>query len=414
MYIPSNKKNLLSYGIPPTVSLKHINPNVPVLDLSKKFNKPPEVSYPSFINYYADLAGCGFWRIKWPEYVLNIKNMASVVSLANMVFDATWYRSIKSIKFQRQATDVQKKFFDDIKKLKQEFKYNIIYEIDDVVFGHDLPDYNSQKRAFEDLNINANVLYMMQNADELTLTTPYIKEYYKEATGHERITVIPNYIPKFWAGRLYNENKIAQNFDKNKKRPRVLYAGSGTHINFNPAKNISDDFSHVIEDIIKARHDFKFVWKGAYPLQLKPYIDNGDMEYHKWTNLLNLPQDIYDLNCNMAFAPLMSNTFNKCKSNIKMLEFGALGLPGVYQDLEPYFNAQFKFSTGAELIDQLKYISKNSGRYLQASRKAFEYTNTMWLEDHISEHFDVYNFSWGSTERNKNLELIKNNLDQKI
>ena len=73
-----------------------------------------------------------------------------------------------------------------------------------------------------------------------------------------------------------------------------------------------------------------------------------------------------------------------------------------------------KFQTGEELIDQLKLITKSHGNYIKHSQNSYKIASSMWIEDHISEHFDVYNFSWGSTERNKNLELIKNNLDQKI
>jgi len=412
MYNPNFSKKVLTHGIPSTVNLKHLNPNVPIKNIKQS---PPEVNLPHFVNYYADLAGCGFWRIKWPEYLLNINNKAAVTSLAQMVFDGNWYKNIKTIKFQRQATTIQKRFLEDLVKLKKEFKYNLLYEIDDVVFGQDIPNYNHQKRAFTDPEINSNILSMMQSVDEITVTTPTLKEYYKEKTNHSKITIIPNYIPKFWAGRLYDNSHITSSFDKNKKRPRILYAGSATHIK-PPSINSNepDDFSHVIESIIRARKDFKFVFKGAYPYQLKPYIEAGEIEYHGWSPLLKLPTDLLDLNCNAVIAPLANNTFNKCKSNIKMLEAGALGLPGAYQDLDPYKDAPLKFQTGEELIDQLKLITKSHGNYIKHSQNSYKIASSMWLEDHISEHFDVYNSSWGSAERNKNLELIKNNLDQKI
>ena len=400
-------------GVPPNVNFKHLH-NKPNLLLNNK-PKIPELDLPNFLNYVADLSGCGFWRIKWPEYLLNILQKAHVTTVAQMIFDPRFYKDLKSIRFQRQATTIQKKFFDDLKKLKQEFKYRTIYEIDDIVFGQDIPDYNAQKKAFQNEEINSNILHMMQNCDEMTVSTSYIKDYYKNKTGHTKITVLPCYIPRFWAGRFFNKNKIDQNFNRNKKRPRILYAGSATHLKQkNMEAGILDDFSHVVKDIIKARKDFVFVWKGCFPAEVYDYVKSGEMEFHPWSKLCNTHESISDLNCNAAYAPLNNNLFNECKANIKMLEAGAHGLPGAYQNIEPYKDAQFKFNNGAELIDQLKLITSKNSNYMQLSQKAYDFTNEMWLEDHILEHFDVYNYEWGSKERNLNTQLIKNNNDQKI
>jgi glycosyltransferase involved in cell wall biosynthesis len=38
----------------------------------------------------------------------------------------------------------------------------------------------------------------------------------------------------------------------------------------------------------------------------------------------------------LALAPLVDTAFNRCKSDLKYVEYSALGLPGVYADLEPY------------------------------------------------------------------------------
>jgi glycosyltransferase involved in cell wall biosynthesis len=42
------------------------------------------------------------------------------------------------------------------------------------------------------------------------------------------------------------------------------------------------------------------------------------------------------LNLNLAIAPLADNAFNRCKSHLKILEYGILGLPVIAADLEPY------------------------------------------------------------------------------
>jgi hypothetical protein len=137
------------------------------------------------------------------------------------------------------------------------------------------------------------------------------------------------------------------------------------------------------------------------------------MEYIDWSPLHDYPQGLVDTNCNITFAPLIDNVFNRSKSNIKMIESGGLGLPGVYQDLCTYKEADFKFKTGDELIDQLEYLTSDQDRYMRNSEKARKFVEGLWLEDHLDEYEAVYFTNFGSKERKeKSPLLIKNNPDQ--
>ena len=40
--------------------------------------------------------------------------------------------------------------------------------------------------------------------------------------------------------------------------------------------------------------------------------------------------------CDIFIAPLLDNLFNRCKSQIKFLEYSVLGVAGVFSRLEPY------------------------------------------------------------------------------
>jgi hypothetical protein len=291
----------------------------------------------------------------------------------------------------------------------------MIYEVDDIVFKDDIPDYNRCKDAFVDQNIIDSILDIMQNMDEITVCSKYMKEYYIGKTGNKNITYVPNYPPKFWLDRFYNKKRIEDLYEKNKKRPRILYSGSGTHVDVLNRTGLNDDFKHITDAIIKARKKFKFVWKGCFPMVLKPYIDNGDMEFVDWSSLMDYPQGLYDTNCNVAFASLQDNIFNKSKSNIKMVEAGGLGMPGAYQDLCTYEEADLKFKTGDDLIQQLEYITSDYDRYMDLSGKARKFTEGLWLEDHLDEYNAMYFTAFGSKERKQKApQLIINNPDQDI
>jgi hypothetical protein len=375
----------------------------------------PEANLPRALNYYADYGGCGFWRMIWPEYNLNIHQKAIISGLTCMVLDLRFYQGLKAIRMQRQATPVQNAFVKELIKAKSQMGYRLLYEIDDIVFKDDIPDYNRCKDAFTDKEIVASILDIMSSMDEITVTCQYMKDYYINKTNNKKTTVIPNYPPKFWLDGFYNKDRIIKLYEQHKKRPRILYAGSGTHVDVLNRTNSNDDFAHIIEAIIKARKKFKFVWKGCFPLALKPFVDNGDMEYIDWSPLPQYPKGLYDTGCNVTFASLQNNIFNKSKSNIKMLEAGALGLPGAFQDLCTYEGADVKFKSGSDLIDQLEYITSDFDRYMRLSDKGRKYVETMWMEDHLDEYEALYFTEWGSKERNeKSQTLISNNLEQKI
>ena len=385
-----------------------------------KIPPPPAIDMPESgllraLNYGADMGGCGYWRLYWPETILNAYNKGIVSSLTQMIMDVNFYRPLKSIRMQRQATDVQLSFIRELCKLRSQTGLKIIYEIDDLVFREDIPDYNRCKDAFVDQKIVDNILEIMKNMDEITVTCDFMREYYREKTGNKNITVIPNYPPKFWLDRFYDKARIEKLWHENRKRPRILYAGSGTHIDVLNRTGGQDDFGHVLQAIIKARKDFKFVFKGAYPIALKPFVDSGEMEFKDWSPLFDLPQGLYDTGCQAVYAPLVKNNFNMSKSNIKMIESGGLGIPGAFQDLCTYQEAPFKFDSGEELIDQLKNITCDFDKYMESSSNARKYVEGMWLEDHIDEHFSIYYTGYGSKERNeKSPKLIELNPDQKI
>ena len=75
-------------------------PQAPQIKVEKP--QPREVGMPRYLNYLADLSGCGHWRILWPEQVINATGVGISHSLTAMVSDPRFYKGIKAIKLQRQ------------------------------------------------------------------------------------------------------------------------------------------------------------------------------------------------------------------------------------------------------------------------------------------------------------------------
>jgi glycosyltransferase involved in cell wall biosynthesis len=277
----------------------------------------------------------------------------------------------------------------------------LVYEIDDLVFHEDIPDYNKFKSAFVDPKIRQSALDIMREMDEITVTNKFMQEYYRDKTGNQNITVIPNYPPKWWMGQYYDEDKIIRNWKKNKKKPRILYPASGAHFDVENRTKQRDDFFHVNEVIAKTVDKFQWVFVGAYPLPLQHLVKTGKIEFHPWQRLYEYPSLIDNLNCNMFIAPLQDNTFNKAKSDLKYIEACCYGLPIACQDLCTYGNAPYRFKTGDEMIDIIKDVLGNYSNYRKISRESRQVAETRWLEhdDNVDKYLELYKYPYKDPKR---------------
>lgn len=371
--------------------------------------RPPEMDLPRVMNYYADYSGCGFWRMIWPEHVMNAHQKLVVHGSTVMCFDPNYYRGTKAIRIQRQATTSQLRFVTFLKELSQKVGFRLIYEIDDLVFSEDIPEYNKFKPAFTDPEIRKTAQAIMELCDEITVTCDFMKDYYMGKTSNKNITVIPNYPPKFWMGHYYDEKRISSNFDEFEDRPRILYAGSGAHFDVDNRVNQNDDFFHVCDIIAKTRHKYKWVFLGAFPLPLKQYVQSGDLEFHTWQQLYSYPEKIFNLKANMMVAPLQNNTFNKAKSDLKYIEACCYGLPIACQDLVTYSDAPIKFNTGEEMIGCIEDTLSKKGKYMNMCAKLRKVAESRWLEneDNINKYVELYTLPFGDSNR-KLLNAINN------
>ena len=353
------------------------------------------------INYLADYSGCGHWRLIWPEMILNAHNKMTMHSTTVMCLDPRYYVHTKAVRVQRQATEQQLKFVQFLKEIGKQIGFRLIYEIDDLVFHEDIPDYNKFKTAFVDPNIRKQAQDIMNNCDEITVTCDFMKKYYSEKTGHKNITVIPNYPPKFWMGNFFNLKRISENYDQSEKKPRILYAGSGAHFDVDNRVNQNDDFAHVLQAIVETRDKYQWVFLGAFPLPLRPFVEQGIFEYHQWSELYNYPSKIHDLRVNMMVAPLQNNNFNKSKSDLKFIEACCYGLPIACQNLCTYEAAPFKFDTGDEMIKIINDVIGKKSKYMTHCERSRKVADGRWLEneDNINKYVELYKYPYGDPRR---------------
>lgn len=390
-------------GLPPGLFQQPLhNPAAPAIPKPQM----PGEGLKRALNYMADYGGCGFYRCMSPNLLLNLHEKAVIVESTVMILDPRFYTTVEAVKVQRQATPTQLDFIKAIKGLQTQARaqnktLKLIYEVDDVVFDDDIPMYNRNRDAFTDPKIQQSIREIIHNMDEVTVTSEYFRDYMISKTGFKNVTSVPNYLLKWWFDRYYNLGQLVNKFERTKKKPVIGIFASGTHVDVLNRTNYQDDFAIVLPYIIKTLKDFEWRFYGSHPIPLKPYIDRGQAKYIPWTKLPNFPQSMADSEVQVAFAALQKNEFNNCKSNIKLLESGAIGLPCVCPDLPPYKDAILKYKTGEEFIDCIKHVTKNQSQYADYCKRSRAYIEDFWLDDekNYMKHYETYFTPFGSKER---------------
>ena len=364
---------------------------------------PIEATLPRFVNYMADYSGCGHWRILWPESVINARGDGMSQSTTAMVTTPQWYTGVKAVKLQRQASSSQKEFVKFLKEVQKEHDFKIIYEVDDVVFREVIPDYNKFKFAFDNDEIRQNCIDIINLVDEVTVTCDFMRKLYIEKTGQKNITVIPNFVPNTWMGQLFNPRKIETAYEQNKRKPRILYTGSGAHYDVDNKTGGKDDLSEVRDFIRKTVNKYQWIFVGAFPPQLLDLVQQKKIEFYPWQPLLKYPYFIANLNAQLMVAPLQVNDFNRAKSDIKFIEACTLGIPCLCQDMETYSTAPetLRFKTVEEFEDKIEKILRKKNKYCQNIHKLRQIGEDRILEidKNIGSHIEALTTPFGSDER---------------
>jgi len=264
-------------------------------------------------------------------------------------------------------------------------KIPVIYEIDDNLL--EIPPRHPQYSYWEKIKNNPKYRWYLRNADCITTTTRPLAYYLKQF--NKNIFLLPNYIDS----TLYPKQEVEiENKNSNGKIFTIGYAGSSTHsYDFEPIcsalKKINKLFSKKIQ--------FHFI--GFAPSELLKetnlMFDGRCIPYYDYLN--NIHQKKIDL----CLAPLIDNSFNECKSNIKFLEYTLVGIPGIYSKVGPYKNTIKNGVTGflveknneKQWVEALRNILEKPESLNQIRSNAQKYINSSFmLKDHYREWWDTY------------------------
>ncbi len=264
---------------------------------------------PVVLAYAADTAGCGHYRVMEPVRAMHHAGIADA-RFSGRYFTLEELERLQpdTLVLQRQVTEQQIELIQRIQRLRPTF---MVAELDDYL--PNLPMKNAHRHEMP-RDVLRHLRRSVGLMDRFVVSTPALAEAF--AGFHDDMRVVQNRLPPRWWRGLQNSRRTGG-------RPRVGWAGGVSH---------QGDLE-LIADVIKALHgEVDWIFFGMAPEAIKPYL----REFHGPVSIERYPRMLANLNLDLALAPLEQNLFNECKSNLRLLEYGACGYPVVCSDVRPY------------------------------------------------------------------------------
>lgn len=193
---------------------------------------------------------------------------------------------------------------------KKRAGYRIVIDIDDhwlLDEGHYLYD------RFRKAGINEVIPLCLKEADAVIVTTPHLASQVRQI--NRNVVVIPNALP-------YDEGQFVASPDK-ESETSYIWAGGASH------REDLKLLPHLPDVTIAGVRFDDSEWKKIL----------GNLKGQKIKPAMKLTDYMQLYNGHQAsLAPLVDSAFNRCKSNLKMLEAGAKGLAFIASKVRPYFN----------------------------------------------------------------------------
>ncbi|WP_434558115.1 glycosyltransferase [Pseudomonas sp. Z4-20] len=228
------------------------------------------------------------------------------------------YESPSTVEIERLSPDtivLQGRYSEgaagDILRMKKYSNALRIFELDDYIVS--APKKNTHARN-KPLNTEQMLREGIGLCDRVVVTTQPLADAL--SSMHSEIRVVPNMLPPEPWIRLTSRRGTSS-------KPRVGWGGGTSH---------SGDLEIIADVVRELANEVEWVFFGMCPDALRPYIH----EFHASVGLNTYPFKLASLNLDLALAPLEFHIFNDCKSNLRLLEYGACGYPVICTDTKAY------------------------------------------------------------------------------
>lgn len=258
----------------------------------------------------ADQFGCGHYRVIQP-----FKALKSAGLLEGIV-EHSLGMSIEAARLKPDVVVTQRLISEhaiqEYRKMKKRQDFFLVVDFDDYLKV--VPTKNEFRNRFSHKSISKGIREGLAIADRFVVSTSGLAEAFEGFHRDIRVSEL-KLPPAWWQDLILTRN--------DGPKPRVGWAGGNLH---------TGDLQ-LVGDVVKAlASEVDWVFFGMCPDSLIPWVK----EFHTGVPIEFYPEKLASLNLDLAIAPLEKNIFNDCKSNLRLLEYGACAYPVVCSDARAY------------------------------------------------------------------------------
>lgn len=203
-------------------------------------------------------------------------------------------------------------------------KLRILYGMDDRLDAVPRKSsiYHHARRTTRDARARLRNLFAL--SDAVVVSTAPLAELVRDIRPETEVHIIPNAIERETWEPLFRELEVKRRMPTRLlRKPRVGWIGAMQH---------RGDLELLIPVIEATKNDVHWVFMGMW----LPEFEHLVAEKHGWVDFNEYPKKMAALDLDLALAPLELNEFNEAKSNLRLIEYGALGYPVIATDITPY------------------------------------------------------------------------------
>ena len=285
-----------------------------------RLTRPPYV-----IAFPGDLAGCGRHRIMRPLEIMGRSGYLAGRAERHFIPDALIQKINPDILvFQRQCDDSQ---YVTMKRYRELLPNTFfVFEIDDALSA--VPD-KSWHRPYMTPNIDTKLRRAIALCDVVTVTTEDLREHMLSiCEPGTKVRLVPNMLGRDELELVQQVRKEAASLTPTQSEAtapklRVGWGGGIGH---------AGDLSILNEAFVALKDEVEWVFLGMDP-ETPPGTHKSFMGATPPERYL---PSLAALNVDLIVAPLEDNLFNRCKSNLRLLEAGICNYPVIASPVAPY------------------------------------------------------------------------------
>jgi ubiquinone/menaquinone biosynthesis C-methylase UbiE/glycosyltransferase involved in cell wall biosynthesis len=239
-------------------------------------------------------------------------------------------------------------------------KKPIVTELDDWIW--DLPSYNIAAHPYQPNSEPEWVCTeQLKASSAFVVSTNFIKERLQEMFPDKPVYLVPNALDfAIWDNLKAVE--IEPKFKKQEGRIRIGYTGCGNH---------DGDMEIVKRPILKLLEEFpnvEFLTSHPFP-SWNDVTHDRFINLNRWVQIDRFPHEMAGWGLDIGIAPLRDNTFNRAKSNLRWLEFGAMHIPTVMSRVRPFKECVTEGVDGLLCSSELEWYQSLKGLILDAEKR---------------------------------------------